>query len=73
MAVPKPPIPVTRAPVLVLSRRVAGASALAKARRLGIIKETQGAGERRAQAADVKLRRQTAHLLGRDIPVLEYS
>jgi len=55
---------------LTLGRFVAGSSARAKARRLGIIEETQEAEERRARAAKLKPRRQTVHLLGRDIPVL---
>jgi hypothetical protein len=55
---------------LTLGRFVAGSSARAKARRLGIIEETQEAEERRARAAELKPRRQTVHLLGRDIPVL---
>jgi len=49
---------------------VAGSSARAKARRLGIVEETQEAEERRARGAELKPRRQTIHLLGRDIPVL---
>ncbi len=49
---------------------MAGSSAHAKARRLGIIEETHEAEERRARAAELKPRRQTVHLLGRDIPVL---
>jgi hypothetical protein len=55
---------------LTLGRFVAGSSARAKARRLGIIEETQEAEERRSRAAELKPRRQTVHLLGRDIPVL---
>jgi len=55
---------------LTLGRFVAGSSARAKARRLGITEETQEAEERRARAAELKPRRQTVHLLGRDIPVL---
>jgi len=55
---------------LSLGRFVAGSSARAKARRLGIIEETQEAEERRARAAELKPRPQTVHLLGRDIPVL---
>jgi len=56
---------------LTLGRFVAGSSARAKARRrLGIIEETQEAEERRARAAELKPRRHTVHLLGRDIPVL---
>ncbi len=55
---------------MTLGRFVAGSSTRAKARRVGIIDETQEADERRAQAAALKPRRQTVHLLGRDIPVL---
>jgi len=55
---------------LTLGRFVAGSSARAKARRLGIIEEKQQAEERHARAAALKPRRQTVHLLGRDIPVL---
>jgi hypothetical protein len=55
---------------LTLGRFVAGSSARAKARRLGIIEETQEAEERRARAAELKPQRQTVRLLGRDIPVL---
>src|SRR5271169_370495 len=55
---------------LTLGRFVAGSSARAKARRLGIIEETQKAAERLAKAAELKPRRQTVHMLGRDIPVL---
>ena len=55
---------------LTLGRFVAGSSARAKARRLGIIEETQEAEERRARAAELKPRRQTLRLLGREIPVL---
>ena len=55
---------------LTLGRFVAGSSARAKARRLGISDEKQDAEERHAKAAELKPRRQTVHLLGRDIPVL---
>ena len=55
---------------LTLGRFVAGSSARAKARRLGIIEETQETEERRARAAELKPRRQTVRLLGREIPVL---
>jgi hypothetical protein len=44
---------------LTLGRFVAGSSARAKARRLGIIEETQDVEERRARAAELKPRRQT--------------
>ena len=54
---------------LALGRFVAGSSARAKARRLGLADEEQEAGERRARAADLKPRRETVRLLGRDIPV----
>jgi hypothetical protein len=55
---------------LTLGRFVAGSSARAKARRIGIIDEKQEAEERRARAAELKPKRQTVRLLGRDIPVL---
>ena len=49
---------------------VAGSSACAKARRLGIIEEKQDPEDRHARAAELKPKRQTVRLLGRDIPVL---
>jgi hypothetical protein len=55
---------------LTLGRFVAGSSARAKARRLGISDDKQDAEQRHARAAELKPRRQTVHLLGRDIPVL---
>jgi len=55
---------------LTLGRFVAGSSARAKARRLGISDAKQEAEERHARAADLKPRRQTVRLLGRDIPVI---
>jgi hypothetical protein len=55
---------------LTLGRFVAGSSARAKARRLGIIEEKQDAEERVARAAELKPRRQTVRVLGRNIPVL---
>jgi hypothetical protein len=55
---------------LTLSRFVAGSSARAKAHRLGIGDEKRDAEEGHAQAAELKPRRQTIRLLGRDIPVL---
>jgi hypothetical protein len=55
---------------LKLGRFVAGSSARAKARRLGIMEEAQEAAERNAAAAGLKPRVQTVRLLGRDIPVL---
>ena len=55
---------------LTLGRFVAGSSARAKARRLGISDEKQDAEERHTRAAELKPRRQTVRLLGRDIPVL---
>jgi hypothetical protein len=54
---------------LTLGRFVAGSSARAKARRLGISDEKQEAEERHTKAAELKPRRQTIHLLGREIPV----
>lgn len=53
---------------LALGRFVAGSSARAKARRLGIAEEDLNADERRARATDLKPRRETVRLLGRDIP-----
>jgi hypothetical protein len=58
------------ATALTLGRVVAGSSARAKARRLGIIEETQEGEERHARAAALNPRRHTIHLLGRDMPVL---
>ena len=55
---------------LTLGRFVAGSSARAKARRLGISDEKLDAEERHARAAELKPRRQMVRLLGRDIPVL---
>jgi hypothetical protein len=55
---------------LTLGRFVAGSSARAKARRLGISDEKQDAEERHVRAVELKPRRQTVRLLGRDIPVL---
>jgi hypothetical protein len=55
---------------LTLGRAIAGSSARIKARRLGITDEAQQAEERNAEAAGLKPRRETVHLLGRDIPVL---
>jgi hypothetical protein len=55
---------------LTLGRFVAGSSAYAKARRLGISDEKQDAEQRHIRAAKPKPRRQTVRLFGRDIPVL---
>jgi hypothetical protein len=55
---------------LTLGRFVAGSSARAKGRRLGISDEKQDAEERQARTAELKPRRQTVRVLGRDIPVL---
>jgi hypothetical protein len=55
---------------LTLGRFVAGSSARAKARRLGITDEKQDAEERHTRAAELKPRRQMIRLLGRDIPAL---
>jgi hypothetical protein len=54
--------------LLTPSRFVAGSSARAKARRLGISDENQDAEERHARAAELKPRRQTIRLLGREAP-----
>lgn len=55
---------------LTLGRFVAGSSARAKARSLGIADETQEAAERREKRAALKPQRHTVRLLGRDVPVL---
>jgi hypothetical protein len=55
---------------LTLGRFVAGSIARAKSRRLDISDEKQDSEERHARAAELKPRRQTVHLLGRDIPVV---
>jgi hypothetical protein len=55
---------------LTLGRFVAGSSARAKARRLEISDEKEEAEERHARGAELKPKRQTVCLLGRDIPVL---
>lgn len=55
---------------LTLGRYFARSSARAKARRLGISDEKQDAEERHAKAAELKPKRQTVRLLGRDIPAL---
>lgn len=49
---------------------MAGSSARAKARRLGIVEETEEAAERREKARELRGQRQTVRLLGRQIPVL---
>jgi len=55
---------------LTLGRFVAGSSARAKARRLGISDDKQDTDERNARAAELKPAKQVVRLLGRDIPVL---
>jgi hypothetical protein len=55
---------------LTLGRAVAGSSARAKARRLGIADEAQEAAERREWASAIMPRRQAVRLLGRDIPIM---
>ena len=55
---------------LTLGRFVAGSSARAKARRFGIVEETEEAVERRERARELRGQRQTARLLGREIRVL---
>jgi hypothetical protein len=55
---------------LTLDRSVAGSSARATARRVGINDEEQDAEERHIRAAELKPQRHTVRLLGRDIPVL---
>ena len=54
---------------LALGRFVAGASARAKARRLGLADEEEGAEERRVRAAEPGPRREAVRLLGRNVPV----
>lgn len=55
---------------LTLGRFVAGSSARAKARSLGISDDTQEAAERSERAGALKRQRQVVQLLGRDVPVL---
>ncbi len=55
---------------LALGRFVAGSSARAKARRLGIAGEAQGAAERRERAAALTPQKQVVRLLGRDVAAL---
>jgi hypothetical protein len=55
---------------LTLGRFVAGSSSLAKAKRLGIVEQTEDAAEHREKARELRERRQTVRLLGREIPVL---
>jgi hypothetical protein len=55
---------------LTLGRAVAGSSARAKARSIGIVDDAQDAAERRERAAAIKPQRQVVRLLGRDVPVL---
>jgi hypothetical protein len=55
---------------LTLGRAVAGSSARAKARSIGIADETQEAADRRERAAAIKSQRQVVRLLGRDVPVV---
>lgn len=55
---------------LTLGRYVAGSSARAKAKRLGLTEERHEAEARQEHAVHLKPRRQTVRLLGRDIPVL---
>ncbi len=56
---------------LTLGRAVAGSSARAKARSLGLVEEHLEAAARQAAAAELKPKVQTVRLLGRDIPVLQ--
>ena len=55
---------------LTLGRFVAGSSARAKARRIGLVDERLEADERARRAEELKPKRETIRLLGRDIPVL---
>jgi hypothetical protein len=52
-----------------LASAVAGTAARAKARRLGIAEEREGA----PRQAGTPARRRTVHLLGRDVPVAEHQ
>lgn len=54
-----------------LGRAVAGSTARAKARSLGLVEEHLEAAARQAGAAQLKPRVQTVRLLGRDIPVAQ--
>jgi hypothetical protein len=54
---------------LTLGRFVAGSSARAKARSLGIADETQEPADRRERSAAPKPQRRVIRLLGRDVPV----
>jgi len=53
---------------LTLGQFVAGSSALAKAKRVGIVEQTEDAAERRKNAWELRERRQTVRLLGQEIP-----
>jgi hypothetical protein len=55
---------------LTLGRFVAGSSARAKARRLGIVQEAEEAKERREKARELRPHRETVRLLGREVLVL---
>jgi len=55
---------------LTLGRVVAGSSARAKARSLGMADESRQAEERRERAAAIEPRRQVVRLLGREVAVL---
>lgn len=55
---------------MTLGRFVAGSSARAKARSLGIADESQDATERQERAAAIKAQRRVVRLLGREVPVL---
>ncbi|HEY2501791.1 MAG TPA: hypothetical protein VGI68_10325, partial [Mycobacterium sp.] len=55
---------------LTLGRFVAGSSARAKARSLGISDDTQETAERSERAAAVTRQRQVVRLLGRDVPIV---
>ena len=55
---------------LTLGRYVAGSSARAKAKRLGIGEETKETTERREKAREARARLKTVRVLGREIPVV---
>jgi len=55
---------------LTLGRAVAGSSARAKAKRLGVAEERHDAQERAELAAQLKPRGEVVRLLGRDVPIL---
>ena len=55
---------------LTLGRFVAGSGARAKARRLGMVEETEETAERREKRREAQARLKSVRLLGREIPVV---